>query len=78
MLEDEEIKITLIKAKKAETWFSVFKGHNELNAIQKEEVQKKLLLERFGEEHAGFDFSDAEVSGNVPDPKNFMGGMKSD
>jgi hypothetical protein len=78
MLEEEEIKITLIKAKKAETWGAVFKGHNELNPIQKEEVQKKLLLERFGEEHVGFDFSDAEISGNVPDPKNFMGGMKND
>ena len=77
MIEDEEIKITLIKAKKAETWTNVFKGHNELNVIQKEEVQKKLLLERFGEEHGGFDFSDAEISGNVPDPKTFMGGMKN-
>ena len=78
MMEDEEIKITLIKAKKAETWSCVFRGHNELNPIQTEEVKKKLLLERFGEEHAGFDFSDAELSGNVPDPKTFLGGMRND
>lgn len=45
--------------------------------MQKEETQKKLLLERFQEEHGGgFDFSDAEINGNVPDPRNFMGGMK--
>ena len=77
MMEDDEVTITLIKAKKAETWVAVFKNHNQLNPMEKEEVQKKLLLERFGEEHSGFDFSDAEVSGSVPDPKNFMGGMKN-
>lgn len=47
-----------------------------MNFMQKEETQKKLLLERFQEEHGGFDFSDAEINGNVPDPKNFMGGMR--
>ena len=55
---------------------SVFKGHQEINEFQKEEMQKKMLLERFGEENAGFDFSDAEINGNVPDPKTFMGGIK--
>jgi hypothetical protein len=47
-----------------------------MNNIQKEEIKKKLLLERFQEEHSGFDFSDAEVNGNVPDPRDFMGGIK--
>lgn len=75
-LDDDEITITLIKAIKAETWLSVFKGHETLNTIQKEEMQKKMLLERFQEEHGGFDFSDAEINGNVPDPKTFLGGIK--
>jgi len=39
-------------------------------------LQKKLLLERFQEEHGGFDFSDAQINGNVPDPRTFMGGIK--
>lgn len=75
-LDDGEITITLIKAIKAETWLSVFKKHDQLNHFQKEEMQKKMLLERFQEEHGGFDFSDAEVTGSVPDPKTFLGGIK--
>lgn len=75
-LDEGEITITLEKALKAETWLSVFKGHEEVNMFQKEEMQKKMLLERFQEEHGGFDFSDAEINGNVPDPKTFMGGIK--
>jgi hypothetical protein len=75
-LDDGEIVITLEKTIKADTWTSVFKGHQEINEFQKEEMQKKMLLERFGEENAGFDFSDAEINGNVPDPKTFMGGIK--
>jgi hypothetical protein len=76
LLDNDEITITLIKALKAETWLSVFKNHEQLNVFQKEEMQKKMLLERFQEEHGGFDFSDAEINGNVPDPKTFMGGIK--
>ena len=75
-LEDGEIIITLEKAIKGNTWESVFKGQEKINPLQKEEVQKKMLLERFQEENHGFDFSDAEINGNVPDPKTFMGGLK--
>ena len=75
-LEDGEIIITLEKAIKGDTWMSVFKGQEKINPLQREEVQKKMLLERFQEEHHGFDFSDAEINGNVPDPKTFMGGLK--
>ena len=84
MLDGNETTITLIKAtkvfyyfiKQAETWLSVFKNHDKLNVMEKEELQKKLLLERFQEEHGGFDFSDAQINGNVPDPRTFMGGIK--
>ncbi|MCQ2819423.1 MAG: NudC domain-containing protein [archaeon] len=73
-LDDGEIIITLQKALRAGTWESVFKGHNTINQFQKEEFQKKMLKERFQEQHPGFDFSDAEINGNVPDPQKFMGG----
>lgn len=75
-IDGEEIIITLPKALKGETWKSVFIGHGNLNELQLEEVKKKMLKERFQEEHGGFDFSDANISGNVPDPKNFLGGLK--
>ena len=75
-IDGPEITITIAKALKAETWESVFVGHNKLNFFEKEEMQKKMLKERFQDEHSGFDFSDAEVTGNVPDPRNFMGGIK--
>jgi hypothetical protein len=75
-LDGGEITVTLIKAIKAETWLSVFKNHQSVNVVQKEEMQKKMLLERFQEEHGGFDFSDAEINGNVPDPRTFLGGIK--
>jgi len=39
-------------------------------------VQKKMMLERFAEEHPGFDFSGAEFSGSAPDARAFMGGVK--
>ena len=75
-MDNGEITVTLIKAIKAETWLCVFKNHSKINALDQQEMQKKLLLERFQEEHGGFDFSDAQINGNVPDPRTFMGGIK--
>lgn len=76
-LDGDQLTITLIKALKGETWKSCFKGgEGNLNLFQEEEIKKKMLKERFQEEHGGFDFSDANITGNVPDPKNFMGGLK--
>ena len=74
--EDGEITLTLTKAKKGETWASVCAGHGALDAAAEAEVHKRMLLERFGQEHPGFDFSGAEVSGAVPDPREFLGGVK--
>ena len=73
---DGVLEISLAKARKAETWESVFKGHGALSPLDRDEVHKKLTLERFQEEHAGFDFSGAEFSGAPPDPREFMGGVK--
>ena len=74
--EEGEVAITLTKARKGETWPSVCQGHGELDAAAEADVHKRMLLERFGQEHPGFDFSGAEVSGAVPDPREFMGGVK--
>ncbi len=67
--------MTLVKAHKALQWGSVFVGHESGDPVVEEEVRKRMLLERFQEEHPGFDFSGAEVNGMVPDPRKFMGGM---
>jgi len=74
-LEDGEITITLTKASQGTTWKCVCEGHGSLDEAAEKEVHKKMLLERFGKEHPGFDFSGADVTGSVPDPKTFMGGF---
>lgn len=76
MIEDDELHIQLQKMYKAETWGAACKGHAQMDPLTQSEVQKKILLERFQEENPGFDFSGAEVNGNVPDPRQFMGGVK--
>lgn len=76
MIEDDELHIQLQKMYKAETWGTACKGHAQMDPLTQSEVQKKILLERFQEENPGFDFSGAEVNGNVPDPRQFMGGVK--
>eukprot|EP01132_Coremiostelium_polycephalum_P001987 gene1987-2445_t len=74
--EDGVIHITLTKMSKAETWFAALKGHlNQNDSNINEDDKKKIMLERFQEEHPGFDFSSAEFSGQSPDPRTFMGGL---
>ena len=75
MIEDDEIHIQLCKSKKAETWQCACMGHNQLDPLMATEVQKTILLERFQEENPGFDFSGAKMNGNVPDAREFMGGV---
>ncbi|EAL61501.1 hypothetical protein DDB_G0291942 [Dictyostelium discoideum AX4] len=69
--EDGIIHVTLQKMNKAETWMAALKGHlNQNESLLNEEDKKKIMLERFQEEHDGFDFSGAEFTGNnVPDPR---------
>lgn len=76
MMEDGELHINLQKSRKAEMWPSALKGHATMDAFTQSEIQKKMMLERFQEENPGFDFSGAEFSGNVPDPRTFMDGVK--
>jgi hypothetical protein len=75
-LDGNELEISLQKMRKAETWNAAFKGHASLNPLEEEEVKKKMTLERFQEEHPGFDFSGAEFSGSAPDPRTFLDGVK--
>eukprot|EP00511_Aplanochytrium_stocchinoi_P003394 CAMPEP_0204827488 /NCGR_PEP_ID=MMETSP1346-20131115/4937_1 /ASSEMBLY_ACC=CAM_ASM_000771 /TAXON_ID=215587 /ORGANISM="Aplanochytrium stocchinoi, Strain GSBS06" /LENGTH=115 /DNA_ID=CAMNT_0051955931 /DNA_START=286 /DNA_END=633 /DNA_ORIENTATION=- len=74
-MDGGEIEINLQKVKKASTWDSCLKGHDVLDPLAKTEVQKKMTLERFQEEHPGFDFSGAEFNGQPPDPRTFLGGV---
>ena len=76
MLDNGELNINLQKMKKGVTWSSVFVGHDEVDPLTRNDVQKKLMLERFQEENPGFDFSNAEFNGSVPDARTFMGGVK--
>jgi precorrin-6B methylase 2 len=75
--ESGELIITLTKAHRALTWESAFVGHGAMDTASKEAVQRAMLLERFGAENPGFDFSSAEINGNVPDPRIFMNGPGS-
>ena len=49
-----------------------------LDPMLQEQVKKELMLERFQEEHPGYDFRDAEFNGSIPDARTFMGGVKYD
>ena len=55
MMSDGEIEINCQKMNKAETWESALLGHGQMNAYVKGEVQKALMLERFGAENPGFE-----------------------
>jgi flagellar motor protein MotB len=73
--EDNELQIQLQKAELGKLWPSALEGHGELSETEKQQVQKEILLERFSRENPGFDFSNAEVSGQAPDARTFMGGL---
>ena len=55
MMSDGEIEINCQKMNKAQTWESALLGHGQMNAYVKGEVQKALMLERFGAENPGFE-----------------------
>ena len=76
MLEDDELHIQLTKMKKGDMWMSACQGHQSLDPLMQEEVRKNILLERFQEENPGFDFSEAQMNGRVPDAREFLGGVK--
>ena len=59
-------------------WTCALLGHQtqQLDPIMQEEVKKNILLERFQQENPGFDFSEAQMNGRVPNAREFMGGLK--
>ncbi|KAG4920583.1 hypothetical protein JHK86_049396 [Glycine max] len=68
----------LNKRDKGQTWASPILGQGQLDPYATDLEQKRLMLQRFQEENPGFDFSQAQFSGNCPDPRTFMGGIRSD
>ncbi|XP_047322920.1 nudC domain-containing protein 2 [Impatiens glandulifera] len=77
-IEDEILHITLQKRDKGQTWPSPILGQGQLDPYSADLEQKRLMLQRFQEENPGFDFSQAQFSGNCPDPRTFMGGIRTD
>mgnify|MGYP002353293276 CR=1 FL=1 len=74
-VEDDTIVIYIQKAEPGSTWTAALRGHTALNSTSHEMMQRKLMLERFQREHPGFDFSNAELTGDTPDARSFMGGL---
>lgn len=74
-IDGEEIRIECTKVRKGETWEAAFTGHGALDPFAQEQVRKQMMLERFQEEHPTFDFSQAQFSGQAPDPRTFLGGI---
>ncbi len=75
---DNVVTIILQKMNKAEVWHCALAGRNgaSVDDFTKEELKKKMMLDRFQEEHPGFDFSGAEFNGEVPNAREFMGGVR--
>ena len=79
------LHLVISKAVKGEPWATVFqdavavaptseqKNNQPLQPSELDIARKEMLLQRFQEEHPGFDFTDAQISGHVPeDPMNFL------
>lgn len=65
--------LQLQKAKAHESWVSVIKGKDEVDPLTKESMEKKMLLEKFQRDYPGFDFSGAEMTGQMPsDPSTYL------
>jgi len=74
-VEDGTLHLQLQKALVGESWLCACKGQGQLDEVEQQRVQQSLMLERFQRENPGFDFSQAEFSGQIPDARQFMGGI---
>lgn len=74
-LEDGVIHLQFQKGLIGETWSYCTSGQKPLDAVTVQKDQQQILLERFQREHPGFDFSQANFSGQAPDARSFMGGF---
>ena len=86
--DGDVLHIVIAKAVRGEPWPALFaapagaeedaaavEGSATSSAVEAgaEQARKEMLLQRFQEEHPGFDFSGAEVTGSAPeDPMHFM------
>lgn len=71
-LDDGMVEILLQKQKKHFSWESVLEGGPKVDPLTKEQLDKKMMLEKMQKEHPGFDFSKADFSGQLPkDPASF-------
>ena len=83
--EDGVLHLHLTKADPGEPWAAAFEGHEKQKAQEPGSSSSpltandaaaddtaRLLLERFQQEHPGFDFSGAQLSGPAPDPRTFL------
>ncbi|KAL1540466.1 nudC domain-containing protein 2-like [Salvia divinorum] len=66
LAEDNVMHITLQKRDKGQTWSSPIMGQAQLDPYNADLEQRRLMLQRFQEENPGFDFSQAQFSGNSP------------
>jgi hypothetical protein len=67
-IEDKKLLvIQLEKSKAHDSWISIVKGKDEVDAVTKESMDKKMLLEKFQRDYPGFDFSGAEMTGQMPE-----------
>ncbi|KAF9604912.1 hypothetical protein IFM89_011194 [Coptis chinensis] len=71
-IEDDILHITLQKREKGQTWVSPISGQGQLDPYASDLEQKRLMLQRFQEENPGFDFSQAQFSGDVVDSVDLM------
>jgi len=72
-LEDnKEVRIIMQKAKQHEVWKSLILSEHVLDPMLLQDMEKKMMLEKFQSENPGFDFSQAEFSGSVPSNPDFM------
>eukprot|EP00922_Rhytidocystis_sp_ex-Travisia-forbesii_P058448 GHVS01086385.1.p1 GENE.GHVS01086385.1~~GHVS01086385.1.p1 ORF type:complete len:177 (-),score=34.43 GHVS01086385.1:265-795(-) len=78
MMEDGELHVQLGKVKKGEVWPRALNCQTQLDPIKQQAAQEQLMRERFQEENPGFDFAGASFSGQAPDPRTFMGGVRYD
>jgi hypothetical protein len=77
-LEDGVVEIVLQKQKKHHSWDSVLEGGPALDPLVKDQIDKKMMMEKFQREHPGFDFGNAEFTGQLPkDPASFGDNWKA-
>lgn len=70
--ETKEVRILLQKAISHESWKGLLKG-DAIDSFTADQMDRKMMLEKFQKDYPGFDFSGADFTGQVPtDPKNWM------